>query len=170
MGLNEKMQSAYRRGHSTETALLKVCNDILLDTDQQRVTIMALLNLSTAFNIVHHTIFLDRLASAFDIEVSALAWMASCISNRTQKAIVNGNRSERVNLGFPQGGGAGPWAYLRYTQPVIGPTRMIQQDQLAAKHSLEHCVKSVSHWMFSNRLKLNMDKTMYNFWYTAAVV
>ena len=28
--LNEKMQSAYRRGHSTETALLKVCNDIFI--------------------------------------------------------------------------------------------------------------------------------------------
>ena len=30
---------------------------------------------------------------------------------------------------------------------------------MSAKHSLEHCIKSVSQWMFSNRLKLNMDKT-----------
>ena len=119
-GLNDKMQSAYRRGHSTEMALLKVCYDIFLNIDQQQVTIMALLDLSAAFDTVHHTIFLDRLAKEFGIEGTPLAWMASYLSNRTQQVIVNGVRSERVSLstGFRQGGGAGQWAYLRYTQPV----------------------------------------------------
>ena len=81
---------------------------------------MALLDLSAAFYTVHHTIFLDRLAKDFGIEGTPLAWMALFLSNRTQQVIVNGVRSEKVSLstGFPQGGGAGPWAYSRYTQPV----------------------------------------------------
>ena len=114
------MQSAYSQGHSTETALLKVCNDILLNIDQQQVTIMALLDLSAAFDTVHHTIFLDRLAKDFGIEGTSLAWMASYHSNRTQQVIVNGVRSERVSLStsFPQGGGACPWAYSRYIKAV----------------------------------------------------
>ena len=41
-------QSAYRRNHSTETALLKVMNDILLNMNKQHVTILLLLDLSAA--------------------------------------------------------------------------------------------------------------------------
>ena len=44
------LQSAYRAGHSTETALLKVHNDILTNMDHQRVTLLVLLDLSSAFN------------------------------------------------------------------------------------------------------------------------
>ena len=52
----EPMQSAYRYGHSTETALLKVQNNILKNMDNQRVTIMLLLDLSAAFDTVSHRI------------------------------------------------------------------------------------------------------------------
>ena len=154
----------------------------VVNIDEQQVTIMALLDLSAAFDTVHHTIFLDRLAKDFGIEGTPLAWMASYLSNRTQQVIVNGVRSERVSLstGFPQGVGAGPWAYSRYTQPVARIIQLFRilyhffaddsqlyrsfktsttQDQISAKHSLENCIKSVSQWLFSNRLKLNMDKT-----------
>ena len=47
--LIEKMQSAYRRGHSTETVLLKICDDILRGIVNQQVTMMALFDLSAVF-------------------------------------------------------------------------------------------------------------------------
>ena len=47
--LYQTLQSAYRARHRTETALLKVHNDILLNMDNQRVTLLVLLDLSTAF-------------------------------------------------------------------------------------------------------------------------
>ena len=50
--LNEPLQSAYRRGHSTKTALLKICNDILSNMDKDEVTTMAMLDLSAAFDTV----------------------------------------------------------------------------------------------------------------------
>lgn len=55
------MQSAYRRGHSTETALVRVSNDILCAMDRQEVVILVLLDLSSAFDTIDHTILIQRL-------------------------------------------------------------------------------------------------------------
>ena len=57
----EKFQSAYKASHSTETALIKVKDDILRATDNQRVTCLILLNLSAAFDTVSHPLLLNRL-------------------------------------------------------------------------------------------------------------
>ena len=54
-------QSAYRVHHSTETALLKVKNDILLNMNKQHVTLLVLLDLSAAFDTVEHKILLEAL-------------------------------------------------------------------------------------------------------------
>ena len=64
------LQSAYRRHHGTETALLKVKNDNLMNMENQRVTSLVLLHLSAAFDTVDHRILLDRLQ--FDLEFQAL--------------------------------------------------------------------------------------------------
>ena len=178
------MQSAYRRGHSTDTALLKVCDDILRGFEKQHVTCMAMLDISAAFDTVDHWIFLTRISTDFGIEGCAIDWMKSYLSDRSQQVIVNGARSDKVSLetGFPQGGAAGAWAYSRYTQPVAKlagllyilyhffaddsqiyrsfPTTL-NEDQHGSKTALEHCITSISKWMFSNRLKLNMDKTEF---------
>ena len=55
------LQSAYRRYHSTETALLRVMSDVFAAIDQQCVTLLGLLDLSAAFNCVDHEILLARL-------------------------------------------------------------------------------------------------------------
>ena len=49
-GLFPEMQSAYREHHSTETALLKVKNDIPMNMDMGHVTPLILLDLSAAFD------------------------------------------------------------------------------------------------------------------------
>ena len=48
------VQSAYGKCHSTESALLKVQNDILMDLDSEHVTILVLLDMSAAFDTVDH--------------------------------------------------------------------------------------------------------------------
>ena len=61
MGNLEELQSAYREGHSTESALLKVETDILNSLDKQKVTCLILLNLSAAFDTVNHDLLLNHL-------------------------------------------------------------------------------------------------------------
>ena len=51
-GLLPEAQSAYRRGHSTETAILKVVSDILLAADRGEFTLLSLLDMSAAFDTV----------------------------------------------------------------------------------------------------------------------
>jgi len=52
------LQSSYRKFHRTESALLKVKNDILLNMNRQHVTLLVLLDLSTAFDTIDHGILL----------------------------------------------------------------------------------------------------------------
>ena len=59
-GLFAKMQSAYRKHHSTETALLRVVNDIDQAIDNKCEAVLVLLDLSAAFDTIDHAILLDR--------------------------------------------------------------------------------------------------------------
>ena len=66
------LQSSYRQFHSTETALIKVMNDILLKMNSQHVTMLILLDLSAAFDTVDHRILLERLSDELGIRGTAL--------------------------------------------------------------------------------------------------
>ena len=59
--LYPKAHSSYCEFHSTETALMRVMNDILLNMNRQQDTILVLLDLRAAFDKVDHAILLDRL-------------------------------------------------------------------------------------------------------------
>ena len=76
-GLLPELQSANRPGHSTETALLKVKNDLLLNMDGQRVTLLVQLDLSAAFDTVDHNVLHNHLSTDFGIKGTALKWFES---------------------------------------------------------------------------------------------
>ena len=91
-------QSAYRENHSTETALLKVRNNILLN--KQHVTILVLLDLSAAFDTVDHSILLKRMSSKFGLNGTALDWFRSYLSGRSQRVSVRGSVSVKCNMRY----------------------------------------------------------------------
>ena len=76
-------QSAYRTGHSTETALLRVVNDLLTAVDEDKISALLLLDLSAAFDTMHHQILLSRLETVFGIRSTALQWFRSYLLDRS---------------------------------------------------------------------------------------
>ena len=83
--LNNPMQSAYRKLHSTETALLGAHNDISVYLDKGHVTALKLLDLSAAFDTIDHNTLTNRLAVWYGVSGMALAWFISYLCDRHQK-------------------------------------------------------------------------------------
>ena len=71
-GLENENQSAYRRSHSTETALLSIKNQIHLSLARGEATAVVLLDQSAAFDTIDHDNLLDCLRKWFGVGVDAL--------------------------------------------------------------------------------------------------
>ena len=178
-GLLPRFQSAYRKQHLTETAMLKVWSDALVAADQRQVTLLALLDLSSAFDCVDHSILLQRLELHCGLTGSVLAWLASFVQERTQQVIYEGELSSSVSVpfGVPQGSVLGPLLFVIYTaelsEVVAAHGLMLHQyaddcqiyiatpvsDASSAVTRLQECLCQVNAWMSSSRLRLNQKKT-----------
>ncbi len=180
-GLLPRLQSAYRCHHSTETAMLKVTSDIFDAADRSEVTLLALLDLSAAFDTVDHEILLRRLHDSYGIRDRALQWIKSFLTDRSQVVVFSGGKSAvvQVECGVPQGSVLGPLLFTLYTADVLDLAALSSinahcyADDLqlylhcpvaltdhAAQRIIE-CTTVIDKWMASNRLKLNPGKTQF---------
>ena len=78
-------QSAYRQYHSTETAVLKVYNDLLLAADGGQVSALCLLDLTAAFDTVDHDLLMLRLERQFGLRGVILQWLVhTCLTGLSE--------------------------------------------------------------------------------------
>ena len=82
--LHEPFQSAYKPIHSTETALIWIMNDMLIDMDNRKVIFFALLDLPAAFDTVDHTVLVNRIEKLQGVGGNALEWIRSYLTGRSQ--------------------------------------------------------------------------------------
>ena len=113
-GLHMQFQSPYKQHHSTELALLKVKNDILLNVEAQKVTLLVLLDLSAAFDTAQHETLLSRLRLRFGVDGKVLEWFVSYLEDHSQRVAMNGGVSSTFPL--KQGGSTRElsWPYPFY--------------------------------------------------------
>ena len=109
----DQLQSAYRKFHSTSSALLNITDDIYKAMDKSQATILVLLDYSKAFDTANHKIMAAKLR-AYGFKNEALDWISSYLSNRKQKVKKDVGESDWINLknGVPQGSILGPLLFL----------------------------------------------------------
>ena len=95
--LFSSFQSAYRPGHSIETAIFKVVNDILLAIDEGKLSVLVLLDLSAAFDTIDHDILLHHLQHVFGIQGTVLSWFRSYLTKRFQTVSIQGTHSDPMS-------------------------------------------------------------------------
>ena len=180
-----KLQSAYRRFHSTETALLRVFNDILSAIDNKQGVVLVMLDMSAAFDTIDHELLLQRpvqrLQPRHGIYGTVLNWLRSYLSNRTQLVrIQEVDSSDKILLyGVPQGSVLGPLLFTLFFAPLEDVIHAHELDAMMcaddtqlyitiigssdqrpiALSKLELCINDIMISCTSNGLTCNPDKT-----------
>ena len=168
-------QSTYRPGHSTETALLKVVYVLFLSPNKGTISVLALLDIFSAFDTIDHPILVHRLHTDFGFTDTVLQWFSYYLTNRTHYISLSNNcyAFAPVHSGF----NLGHILFTVYTKPlsaIIDSHSIIHhsfadylQLQMSAPpdrisellHSIQSCISDVKAWATANMLKLNDNKT-----------
>ena len=175
-------QHGFRPKLSTETALLKITDRIYHNMDNRKVSLLLLLDLSKAFDSVHHKILLEKCRS-LSIDPS---WFANYLENRFQSVKLENvvSSPKTVNFGVPQGSVLGPILFNIYVNDLVtslpncfivqyaDDTQILLESKIEDLEDLikraEEILKLAKLYFLKNGLLLNEKKTQCIFigsWY-----
>jgi len=172
-------QSGYRTGHSTETALLELLNDVYTAGDDRQCIVVIGLDISAAFDTISHKTLLHRLYAEFGLSSTALDWVCSYLSDRRQYVKIGQHSSGLFDCssGVPQGSVPGSLLFAVYVSPAGNVIEsfgvrhqqyaddtqlylsMRASDSAQELDVLRSCSTAVRDWYLSNNLLLNAYKS-----------
>lgn len=175
------VQSGFRKGHSTSTALLDVVDSLLAGQDCGMISILVLLDFSRAFDSINTSLLISKL-SYYGFDMQTVKWFHSYLKNRYQLVqLSNGTRStlQPVPQGVPQGSILGPILFILYSSDIIRAinhcnfhlyaddlqlyisTHTSNLDIAVEKMNSDLC--RISDWSRNNSLVINPQKSKYMF-------
>ena len=159
---------------STSEALVTHLNEIVNNLERSKTVFGLYLDLAKAFDTVNHDILFEKLHRA-GFRGDFYNWLKSCVQNRQQCVVYNGNRSEwrQVICGVPQGSTLGPLLFLVYVNsilelPLQGPVFSFADDTAIVysgvdfEESRKKCetdLETLTHWFIFHKICPNLKKT-----------
>ena len=146
--------------------------------------LLVLLDLSTAFDTVEHSVLLSHLSNSFGIRDTAQRWFRSYLSDRSQRVSLDGKVSNKFQLthAVPQGSCLGPLLFTLYVTKLFDIIKghlphvhtyaddmqlylAFKPDSAAnalyAVNAMELCIHDLRTWMLHDKLQLNDSKTKF---------
>ena len=168
-------QFGFQKGKNTTQAILNFLTKIYESFNEKMHTVGVFLDFRNAFDTVNHGILVDKLEH-YGIRGIAKSWFISYLSNRKQRVRVNSAFSpfNSVNMGVPQGSVLGPILFNLYINDLpkvskkLNTTLFADDSTLTFSHQnylslisiLNQELENIYKWTISNRLSINLDKTV----------
>ena len=160
---------------------MRIHSDLISAADAGNISLIAMLDLSAAFDCVDHDILLSHLSCNFGLDQSITSWLRAYLTGRTHRVRCSADISStrEIFCGVPQGSVLGPLLFLLYTAELLHVIEArgllghayADDTQLygscppakaaALRANVLGCIEDVTAWTASNRLKLNPDKTEF---------
>lgn len=171
-----KYQFGFRKGHSTEQAILEITDTLKSNIDKRLITCGLFLDFSKAFDTVDHEILLMKL-NKYGIRGIPHSWFTSYLTNRKQYVKIKEVESDlqTIKCGVPQGSTLGPLLFLLYINDMANSSKKLSFRIFAddtnifcsanEANDLENTIntelKLVLQYCAVNKLSVNMKKTHY---------
>lgn len=155
-------QFGFREGKSTEDAILKLCSEICDGFNNNNSPIALFIDMTKAFDMVNHTILLDKLYKA-GFRDSMFNWFNSYLSGRFQRVKLNGVFSDELELrtGVPQGSVLGPILFLIYINSIFKQNLNSNVTAFADDMAFTY----INNSLFESMVKLETDLQLLRQWF-----
>ena len=169
-------QYGFRKGHSTQHAILDIVNDIQSNMNRRLLSCGIFIDLKKAFDTVDHDVLLDKL-NHYGFRGIINSWFSSYLKKRTQTTEVDHFISDKavVGCGVPQGSVLGPLLFLLYVNDIhrcsnklrfylfADDTNILYADKTLKnlETTVNNELQNLSNWLTANKLTLNIKKSNF---------